>query len=78
MKNRERLLKMNEYDLLKHMQSMLVSYQYCPVEYVPYRRAHGMKFCILDLMRNSAYHSQIECNENCSICIQKWLNAENE
>lgn len=63
MKNRERLLKTNEYDLLLRIQRYMDSW------------GDG-EMCVLEpiMMKNVLNN----CNKCCSKCIQKWLNDEEE
>lgn len=61
MKNREKILNTNLYDLLIDMASGA--------------KVRDKYFCILDCFEDEKYHGCIYYS-NCSKCIQKWLNAE--
>ena len=65
MKNRDRyILKVNEYDM---MMNIYDSCKTCPI-----RTVSG----VMHYDRCPKYNNHSNMRENCSECIQKWLNEE--
>lgn len=62
MKNREKIMNTNLYDLLIDMKNRG-------------KEQYGYSFCILDCFENEHLHEGTYCLD-CSKCIQKWLNVE--
>ena len=60
MKNRERLLKTNPYDLLLKAHKGL--------------RKHGL--CVIQFVGLSSSGVVDRCSDLCELCIERWLNEE--
>ncbi len=63
MKNRQKLLKTNEYDILLRMNARLESLE--------------PSLCVLDLLENKPITGECPVNvKDCEDCISQWLNKE--
>ncbi len=61
MKNRQKLLKTNEYDVLLQMNKYLVN--------------QCVDLCIIDLLENKTTDCPVNVKD-CEDCISQWLNKE--